>query len=295
VPMDHAGSELAAVLVRFVGRIVDPNALSEGLVTPAMEASTLVSHCIRLLARDPAYSASVALADLVKDPDLSHWQNTLSSAADDQRMCRRDHEYVHPTAEEATETLQGGRPASSADLAALVLDRLTILAHEMRSGSTDGWKEFWNEFGHGQPTSPKPEKSCTQALVRGLRHICPEHVSIEREVTYPADARPDISVSYGDFRIPIEVKRNDNRYLWRAVESQLTAKYTIDPATNGHGIYVVLWFVPERTQRSPAGKRPSAPEELQMQLEAALTDHDRRTVYIRVIDVAPRNWFAGYS
>ncbi len=285
-PVEHAGTELAAFLVRFVGRIVDPNELSEGLVTPAMEASTLVSRCIRLLARDPSGNASDALADLVKNPDLSHWQHTLSSAADDQRMYRRDHEYIHPTAEEATETLQGGRPASPADLAALVLDRLAILARGMRSGSTDDWKEFWNESGHGRPTNPKPEKSCTQALVRGLRHICPEHIGIEREPSYPADARPDISVSYGDFRIPIEVKRNDNRYLWRAVESQLTAKYTIDPATNGYGIYAVLWLGPERTQRSPAGKRPSAPADLQKQLEAALTDHERRTVYIRVIDVA---------
>ena len=285
-PVERAGTELAAFLVRFVGRVVDPNELSEGLVTPAMEASTLVSHCIRLLAHDTSGSASDALADLVKDPELSHWQHTLSRAADDQRVNRRDHEYVHPTAEEATETLQGGRPASAADLAALVLDRLTILAHRMRSGSTDDWKEFWNESGHGRPTCPKPEKSCTQALVRGLRRICPEYLRIEREVTYPTDARPDISVSHGDFRIPIEVKRNDNRYLWRAVESQLRAKYTIDPATNGYGIYVVLWFGSQHTQRSPDGKRPSAPAELQMRLEAALADHERQTVYVRVIDVA---------
>ncbi len=285
-PVEREGTELAAFLVRFVGRIVDPNELSEGLVTPAMEASTLVSHCIRLLARDPSGSAPDALADLVKDPELSHWQHTLSRAADDQRVNRRDHEYVHPTAEEATETLQGGRPASSADLTALVLDRLKILARGMRSGSADGWKEFWNESGHSRLTNPKPEKSCTQALVRGLRRICPEHMRIEPEVTHPADARPDISVSCGDFRIPIEVKRNDNRHLWRTVKSQLTAKYTIDPVTNGYGIYVVLWFGPERTQRSPAGKRPSAPAELQKQLDAALADHERQTVHVRVIDVA---------
>ena len=285
-PVEHAGTELAAFIVHFVGRIVDPNQLSEGIVTPAMEASTLVSHCIRVLAGDPRRSASDALADLLENPDLSRWRHSLSRAADDQRVYRRDHEYVHPTADQAAETLQGGPPASPADLAALVLDRLAAMAKAMRSGDTDNWKEFWNESGHGRPTDAKPEESGTQALVRGLRRICPAHISIEREVRYPNDARPDISVSYGDYRIPIEVKRNNDRYLWHAPRSQLMAKYTIDPATNGYGIYVVLWFGRERTQRSPTGKLPSAPADLQKQLEATMTDHERRTVYFSVIDVA---------
>ena len=103
---------------------------------------------------------------------------------------------------------------------------------------------------------------------------------------YPNDARPDISVSYGDSRVPIEVKRNDNRDLWRAARTQLMAKYTIDPATNGHGIYVVLWFGCDRTQRSPTGTRPAVPEDLQSQLEATMSDHERRTIYFSVIDVA---------
>ena len=285
-PVEHADTELAAFLVQFVGRIVDPDELREGLVTPAMEASTLVSRCIRILAGDPSSSASKALADLLENPDLSRWRHSLSRAMDDQHVYRRDHEYVHPTTDQATETLQGGPPASPADLAALVLDRLAILAKGMRSGNTDDWKVFWNESGHSKPSKPKPEKSCTQALVRGLRHICPGHIRIEREVRYPNDAIPDISVSYGDYRIPIEVKRNGDRHLWRAARSQLMAKYTIDPATKGYGIYVVLWFGRERTQRSPTGKLPSAPADLQKQLEATMTDHERRTVYFNVIDVA---------
>lgn len=285
-PVEHADTQLADFLVQFIGRIVDPDELKEGLVTPAMEASTLVSRCIRVLAGDTSHSASDALAGLLENPELSRWRHSLSRAADDQRVYRRDYEYVHPTAEQATKTLQGGPPASPADLAALVLDRLTAMAKRMRSGDTDDWKAFWNESGHGRPTDPKPEESCTQALARGLRSICPTHISIEREVRYPNGARPDISISYGDYRIPIEVKRSDNRHLWRAARSQLMAKYTIDPATNGYGLYVVLWFGPELTQRSPTGKRPYGPADLQKQLEATMTDHERRTVYISVIDIA---------
>ena len=285
-PVEQAGTELAAFLVHFVGRIVDPDELSEGIVTPAMEASTLVSHCIRVLAGDPDPKASATLADLLGNADLSRWRHSLSRAADDQRVYRRDHEFLHPTAAQAAETLQGGPPAGPADLAALVLDRLNNLSVRMRSGNTDDWKEFWNESGHSRPTDSKPEESCTQALVRGLRRIFPAHISVDREVRYPNDARPDISVSYGDSRVPIEVKRNDNRDLWRAARTQLMAKYTIDPATNGHGIYVVLWFGRDRTQFSPTGTRPAAPADLQSQLEDTISDHERRTIYFSVIDVA---------
>ena len=104
---------------------------------------------------------------------------------------------------------------------------------------------------------------------------------------YPGDARPDISVSIRDHRVPIEVKRNDNRDLWRAAKTQLIAKYTIDPETSGHGIYVVLWFGRDRTQLSPTGTRPATPAELQDQLESTMTDDERRNVYVIVIDVAP--------
>ena len=170
--------KLAAFLVHYVGRIVDPDELSEGFVTPAMEASTLVSRCIRVLAGDPGRQASAALAKLVGNPNVSRWRYSLSRAADDQRVYRRDHEYRHPSAAEAATTLQGGPPAGPADLAALVLDRLNNLSVRMRSGNTDDWKEFWNESGHSRPTDPKPEESCTQALVRGLGRIFPAHISV---------------------------------------------------------------------------------------------------------------------
>ena len=285
-PVEQAGADLAALLVRLVGRIVAPDELSEGIVTPAMEASTLVSQCIRVLAGDPHPGATAALAGLLRDPKLTRWQHALSRAADDQRVYRRDHEYRHPTAEQATETLNGGAPAGPADLAALVLDRLRALAEGMRSGSADGWKEYWNESPHRKPTDPKPEESCTQALLRGLRHVWPSRVTLDREVRYPNDVRPDLSASFGDYRLPIEVKRNDNRHLWHAARTQLIANFASDPATHGHGIYVVLWFGRDRTRFSPTGTRPATPADLQKQLEATLDDHERRTIFFLVIDVA---------
>ena len=286
-PVDSAGTDLAALLIRSVGRFVAPDKLSEGLVTPVMEASTLVGHCIRVIAGYPDPHATDALDALLHDPQLSSWRPALARAADDQRAIRRDHEYRHPTAAQAAEAFQGGAPAGAADLTAIVLDRLAALELRMRSGSTDGWKAFWNERGHSKPTDPKPEESCTRELVEQLRHLCPPNTNIDREVRYPNDVRPDISVSYGDCRVPIEVKRNNSRDLWRAARKQLVAKYTSDPATNGNGIYVVLWFGRNCTKFSPAGTRPATPTDLQQQLEATMDDRERGTVHVRVIDVAP--------
>ena len=285
-PVASSGTCLPALLVRLVGRFINPSDWVEGIVTLAMEASMLVNDCIRILAGNPDADATAALEDLLGDAQLARWHHALTRALDDQRVIRRDHEYHHPTFEQVVGTLDGGAPADVGDLTALVLDRLDYIATRMLSGNTDDWKQHWNEDSYGRPTEPKPESSCTQALLRELRKILPEALSGEREVLYPNDARSDIRVAHEDYHLPIEVKRNDNRGLWRAARTQLMAKYASDPATNGHGIYVVLWFGRDCTQRSPNGTRPATPDDLKQEVEATLTEQERRKIHVRVIDVS---------
>lgn len=285
-PVASAGTRLPALLVRLVGRFINPSDWSEGYVALAMEASMLVNDCIRILAGSPDADATAALEDLLGDARLARWHHALTRALDDQRVIRRDHEYRHPTFEQVIETLDGGAPADPGDLTALVLDRLDYIATRMRSGNTDDWKLHWNEDGYGKPTEPKPEQSCTRALLRALRGVLPTVLSVEPEVRYPNDARADIRVAHEDYQVPIEVKRNDNRELWHAARTQLMAKYASDSATNGHGIYVVLWFGHDRTQRSPSGTRPATPDDLKQEIETTLTEQERRKIHVRVIDVS---------
>ncbi|MCY3817790.1 MAG: hypothetical protein OXH52_00275 [Gammaproteobacteria bacterium] len=287
-PVASAEIYLPALLVRLVGRFVNLSDWSEGSVTLAMEASMLVRECIRSLAGNPDADATAALRDLLRDAQLLRWHYALTRALDDQRVIRRNHEYRHPTFEQVIETLNGGAPANASDLTALVLDRLDYIETRMRSGNTDDWKQHWNEDGYGRPTEPKPEQSCTRALLRELRLVLPTVLSVEPEVRYPDDARADIRVSHEDYHVPIEVKRNDNRKLWRAARTQLLAKYANDPATNGHGIYVVLWFGRDCTQRSPNGTRPPTPDDLKQQIENTLTEEERRAIHVCVIDVSKR-------
>ena len=285
-PVGSSGPFLPALLVRLVGRFINPSDWSEGFVTLKMEASMLVNECIRILAGNPDADATAALGDLLRDVQLSRWHYALTRALDDQRVIRRDHEYRHPTFEQVIETLNGGAPADASDLTALVLDRLDYIATQIPSGNTDDWKQYWNEDSYGRPTAPKPEQSSTRTLLRELRRVLPTVLSVEPEVRYPNDARADIRVAHEDYHVPIEVKRNDNRELWHAARTQLMAKYASDPATNGHGIYVVLWFGRDCTRRSPNGTRPATPDDLKQEIEGTLTEQERRNIHVRVIDVS---------
>ena len=284
--VEGAAADLPALLVRLVGRFVNPDEFRDGFTTPQMEASQLVSHCIRALAGNPDAEATSELAGLLREPQLSRWRHALAQASDDQRVNRREHEYRHPTFEQAMETLDSGVPAGPSDLTALVLDRLDAIAAGVRSRNTNDWKQYWNEDRYGRPTRPKHELSCTSALLRELRHGLPPAVTAEPEARYGNGTKADVRVAHEDYHVPMEVKRNDHGELWHAARTQLIAKYASDPVTGGHGIYVVLWFGRDRTKRSPQGRRPTEPSELGRQLEGTLTKQERRTIHVRVIDVS---------
>ncbi len=285
--VQHARVDLLTLLVRIIGRVLAPEEPSEDYVTRAMEAGELVAECIRMLGATPDAGATAALEALMADSQLARWRFHLVRAADDQRVIRREDEYRHPTFEEVVEALDNGAPAGPADLAALVVDRLDDIQAQIRHANTDGWKAFWNEDSYGEPTCPKREESGTNALLDKLRPALPAGVRAEPEAHYARDARADIGVSYRDWRIPIEVKRNSHRELWRAAREQLMAKYAIDPGAAGYGIYLVLWFGREHTQLPPKGRRPADPEGLRRQLEDTLTDQERRFIAVRVVDVSP--------
>ena len=287
-PAASADPCLPALLVRLVGRFITPGDWSAGIVTLAMQASMLVNNCMRILAGNPDADATTALEQLLGDAQLARWHYALTRALDDQRTIRRDHEYRHPTFEQVVEALDSGAPAGPGDLTALVLDRFEYIATRMRSGNTDDWKQHWNEDRYGRPTEPKPEQSCTRALLRELRRVLPRVLNVEPEGRYPNDARADIRVAHEDYHVPIEIKRNDHKNLWQAAKTQLMAKYASDPATNGYGIYVVLWFGRDHTQRSPSGTRPASPDDLKQEIETTLTDEERRKIHVRVIDVSKR-------
>ncbi len=276
------------LLIRLVGSYVGPDQWSDtsGLVTTGMQASGLVNTLIQRLAASHDKDASDALDTLLADTALSRWHDVLLHAQDAQRVIRRDAGYQHPDIEQVCWTLHNGDPANAADLAALVMDRLREIAVQIRTGNTDDWRQYWNENSYGRPCSPKPENSCRDALLSDLRQRLPHGVDAQPEGEYANDRRADIRVSCRDFQVPVEVKRNKHRELWRACKDQLIKQYTSDPATNGYGIYLVFWFGKDHTQPPPSGTRPDSPTVLEKQLKATLSEDEARKISVCVIDVS---------
>ena len=218
---------------------------------------------------------------------MGGWWPHLQRAREGQRIISRDASYRHPGLELIQETLKNGPPANAADLAALLQDRIDDFQRDLRGGETDIWRQFWNEDQYGSLTEQKPENSCRDALVSNLKLRIPDDVELPREGSHAANTRVDVQGRCGGFKVPIEIKKDSHSELWTAKREQLMAKYTIDPATDGYGIYLVLWFADQDkpATRHPDGTCPSSPEELKQWLKEDLRPEEARKIFVIVLDV----------
>ena len=249
-------------------------------------ARLLVDHWLGALATRTDATAGKALAALLENTALDAWSHAVRDSLRAHSMIRRSATFASPGVDAVENTLAGGPPANAADLAALVVAAFEQIGDELRHGNTDGWRQFWDERdGHDDPR-PMHEDRCRDWLLRDLRAKLPKGVDPQPEAHYADDKRADIRVSCNGFAIPIEIKKNRNRQLWRAMSDQLVARYTRDPDSDGYGLYLVLWFGRDGTPVPPSGPRPRTPDELRDRLEAGLTDRDRCKVSVVVLDVS---------
>ena len=285
-----------AFLIRLLGASVGPERYPGPLsgmarvVTPLMERCQMVRGLINRLASSHSREAGESLEELAGDSALSAWRAELRRAREAQRVVRRDHGYHHPGTDQVCRTLRGAGPANVADLAALVEDHLRQLGNEIRHGDADGWTLFWNQDPHGQPTKPKPENACRDALLVALQPRLPASLEVTREAHHARHKRSDLRISYlgvldQRFHVPVEIKKDEHSDLWTSIEDQLVEKYAIGPAASGHGIYLVLWFGRRKTRRAPDGYLPASPEDLEDRLRDTLSPRQARKISVCVVDV----------
>ena len=281
---DMSAPELA-LLIRLLGPVFGPR-LPRGTTggSPELPASISIGELMDNLAASPGRAAGEALADLSSDRGLSAWRDALVRAREAQRVVRRDATFRPPGIEQVRRTLDNGPPANAGDLAALLVDRLRGIAEEIRTSNTNDWRLFWNEGPRREPIAPKHENSCRGALLSRLRDRLPPGVDAQPEGHYADDRRADVRVACGDFNVPIEVKKDSHRDLWSAVHDQLIARYAQDPATDGYGIYLVLWFG-EDGPPPPDGRPNRSAGELETRLTESLSAAEARRIVVCVIDV----------
>ena len=299
-PFDASKIPLWELFIRLMGSVVGPDWWGD-------HASDLVRMLIGDLVVCPEEEASDALTNLLASPALELWSDVLKQAQDNQRTIRRDAGYRHPDIKRICETLDDGPPANPADLAALLTDLLDEIGSKIRGGPTSDWRQYWNVDSHNRPLSrkpeddkrssdqlpcQKPENACRDNLLSDLREkLRPLGIDAQPEGQYANDKRADIRVSCthasaGYFQVPVEVKKNSHPKLWSAMHEQLIAKYTIDPDTDGYGIYLVFWFGTEYTKTPHEDGYPANAEEMKQWLEDSLSREESRKISVCVIDVS---------
>lgn len=273
------------LLIRLIGPLYKPRSLSSAeemsSFDKSWQAAELICSLVQKLARFRSPCATRALEELSSDNALSPWSSYMLSVSHEQKSIRRERDFCQPSVKQALETLGSGRPANAADLAALLTDVLNDLAREIRDGNTSDWRQYWN------PAGPRTEDLCRDALLSDLRkELKSLGIDAQPEGRYADDKRSDIRVAYGEYSIPVEIKKSNSRDLWSAIEKQLIAKYTRDPETDGYGIYLVFWFGREHRQPPGEGTLPQNSRELQERLLGGLSADRKRKISVCVIDVA---------
>ncbi|MBR7946045.1 NACHT domain-containing protein [Burkholderia cenocepacia] len=267
------------------------HATDSGWVSPAMNRADLVRQFLNDLASRPDTGSAEQLKRIESMPALAEWESKVREARAAQRIVWRDATYERPTWLQICAALQQGRPSNPAEIAAIVNDTIEDLKEQVCRSDLNLNRQYWNADSHKKVTTPRHEELCRDTLTDQLR------IRLERfEVaclpeTHHADGkRSDVWCTTGTLGgVPIEVKRDRHSELWTATRGQLIARYATDPRAKGHGIYVVLWFGdPTQIPLPPSGLRPRTSDELQVTLEAGLSEEERRTITIHVLDCSVR-------
>lgn len=286
-PLPELSESAAALLVRLLGSHVSPDR-PEGIhwVSPEMKATELVRSWIVRLSASPTAGATAALSVLRDLEALRAWHGELEHRRESQRAIRREACFLRGSVAKVVQVLANSAPANAADLKALLAQHLRDMAGEDRDGNTTGYLRYW------AVGEPHHENYCRDRLLDLLRErLRPTLVDAQPEGEYRENKRADIRASsggIGGFNVPIEIKRDSHKDLWRALRDQLMAHYVRDPGADGHGIYLVFWFGGKGMPLPiDGGKKPRSAQELEGRLRAQLTPEERRRIEVIVLDCAP--------
>ena len=244
-----------------------------------------VSHLINQLASAASAEAADEIARLAGLRKLTRWKTALASAAFDQSRAMRDATFRQASVEDVANVLANKAPANPRDLAALILDHLRKLEALLHGDDTNGLRVFYRD----DRSTPKTENECRDILLHRMRdRLLVLGINLQKEGQAAGDTRVDLRAESTQpdrhFTVPIEIKKDDHRELWSAWRTQLRT-YTLDPASDGVGIYLVLWFG-LKARATPEGERPSTPKRLLKLLSAMVPAEDRFRPHVAVVDLS---------
>lgn len=265
-------------------------------VTRSMHEGDYVRSLLNRLGENPDEESTQVIEYLLSLPQLSIWHENLRNVRQDQKTHRREALFRYPNASAVAFTLNNLKPANVADLAALAMHHLKKLSDEMRATNMDSYKNFWNDKSNHKPDKPRTENNCRNYVAERLRTLLSRlNVDVQRETHKANDKRADICLSFSSngnaYHLPFEVKLDHSSDLWRAVHEQLIPLYTLDPETQGRGIFLVIWFGEKIIPAPPSGRKPKTPSELEARLIETMTPQEQKLIDVFVLDVSkPENF-----
>jgi len=255
------------------------------------DASEHFRALVNVISASASQAATAALIRMEADSTLSSYNRHVRHALANQQQRRRDAQYERPDWLRTVAALDGGAPATVADLHALTVQHLRDIQNQIERENTDIYKRFWNVDGSEKLLTPRPEGSSRDYLIDLMRaRLLPMGIMVEPEGHMVADKRADISVAMPKRKILCELKRDYHGEVWTAIEQQLDRFYTHDPEAKGFGIYCVFWFGPGRPTEIPLPpnglSRPQSAGEMEQRLKTSLASCDLNRIAVVVIDVS---------
>jgi len=262
---DEHSVALMMRVVEVLGRGVSPRAAeswwlsgTDGMVE---HHRNMVHYSISRLLYSFSPQAGEALAGLVKQPALRPWSQELKHAQVQHARRMREAMFKPADPQAVAKVLANRRPATSQDLAALLIEHLSELAQDWRGRSGSGVAQFWYRDKH----EPLDENTCRNVLLEVLRpRLASLEVSIVAEPAAADGKRADLGLTaWGpgkEFSVPVEIKKDSHPKVWTAWSDQL-GHYALDPAASRVCVYLVLWFG-HKTQSLRRGVRPGTAEQM---------------------------------
>lgn len=292
---------LAGDVVAALARGVSCERPLEASVVTSLDRQRDAAHSlIRAIASNPSEAAGTELRRLRELPSLVEWAVHLDSLLYDQERISNKASFSAASPASVAKVLLNKAPANARDMAELVRDHVSQLAQRIQFEESNWIESFYRatdarkikvKVGKAaRLKKPKVENDCRD-LIQGLLRdrILPLNVQIEKESYAAGDRRADLqATTIADGRriiVPIEVKKDDHPQVWLAWRDQLAARYALNPAAGGIGVYLALWFG-YRSTLAPCGTRPASAAHMAHLLNMLIPPERRAHVVGLVVDLS---------
>lgn len=287
----NLSARFLSVLIEKASRLAAVERSYKGYVSSAEQLGDQLRGWINQLASMSTEEATSELNSLIQNPKLQKLHALLKTNLYEHEIKKRESRFRFADFHQVQEVLACRQPANIADLQALVLDVLDDVAKKLRTSHANLYKMFWKDTSDSSSINQKIENDCRDALLGLLQEkLLQLGIDDVSEPQYFNHKRSDIRLAYGaTIALPIEIKRDSNKDLWTACQTQLIDQYAVDPKAQGYGIYLVLWFGSGNVSiknMTDGGRRPQSASELEQRLIAQLDKRYKPTIAIKVLDVS---------